>query len=251
MNENKTALTFNQWKQRLATSHSTLRGDTDATQKYYNELSQDYDALLGSWDYNTPNICAQLVNNYFEKKMKADQSKIGEKLEIYDCGCGTGLVGKYLKDLPLFKSANIHGTDIAENALEMAKERNIYENIQQWNMHCKPFPFADNFFDAVICSGVLSYVNSKPELFAEWTRIVKNGGVIAVSHRSDYLWGENRNEKKDILLWEQMVGDGNWKLIEHSEPYPYLHGNENYEQKNVTAEYLLYEVVRAKSLNTL
>ena len=67
-----------------------------SNRKYVEELfdvfASDFDAVLKDLDYDSPNIIARYLKEYFNK----NNSKI---LSFLDLGCGSGLCGKHLKKI--------------------------------------------------------------------------------------------------------------------------------------------------------
>lgn len=102
-------------------------------------------------------------------------------INVLDLGCGTG---RHV--IPLSKEGfSVYGIDIAQNALEVTKERlekeglkaeltigNIYERL----------PHEDNFFDGVISIKVLHHgtVSQIKGLIKEIERIMKPGGALMI-----------------------------------------------------------------------
>ena len=51
-----------------------------------------------------------------------------ENAEVFDMGCGTGLVGQYLTE---FGFKNIDGVDASAGMLERAKEKSCYRLLEE------------------------------------------------------------------------------------------------------------------------
>ena len=65
----------------------------DGIVEHYNELAVNYEAIYLKAGFHDPKKCAELTTETYTMlgKEKGD-------VDILDLGCGTGLVGKYLKD---------------------------------------------------------------------------------------------------------------------------------------------------------
>ncbi len=99
---------------------------------------------------------------------------------ILDFGCASGR--------QLFAiSKNIkagYGLDIAQNFIDMANqyktERGI-NNLFFQKSDIDQIPFADNFFDKIICGEVLEHVFDKDIALRELLRILKPGGILVIT----------------------------------------------------------------------
>src|SRR5437016_11710330 len=84
--------------------------------------------------------------------------------EIIDVGCGTGAILKRLGN----SEKNV-GIDLAPEAISFCQQRGL-NNVRQGDISA--LPFADNSFDALICSSVL---------YHRWVADV--GGALREMHR--------------------------------------------------------------------
>ncbi len=147
---------------------------TDSTEvmRQYDEMAPAYDeTLLSEWGYRAPAIAAELLARY-----------VGLQSTILDVGCGTGLTGSKSQRVGF---ETIHGTDISMPSLENAASKGTYRSLVRANL-LEPLPFSDNTFDAAICVGVLSYITGDI-LFRELCRVVRKGGILLLSHRTDLI----------------------------------------------------------------
>lgn len=97
----------------------------------YDNFSSRYeDYLENKQKYRAPELLAKVIAKYIQ-----DTNEDASDKRVLDLGCGTGLVGIYLKQLVAFKS--LTGVDISTKMLELAKEleidnKPIYTDMQ----HC-------------------------------------------------------------------------------------------------------------------
>ena len=77
--------------------------------EHYDELSNHYEQVYLRAGYHDPLKCAELANEQLSDKK--------ETAEIFDMGCGTGLVGQYMKEMGYTK---IVGVDASKGMLEKA-----------------------------------------------------------------------------------------------------------------------------------
>lgn len=126
-----------------------------------------------------PKTCEQL--SYLTRKahvLRMLDRIPGSKGKILDIGCGPGI---YTRDL-LLRGWEVWGMDLSPKMLEQAKEsikdlpsasRAHFSTGQMENLAFDP-----SFFDAVICIGVLPYVDSLEKAVLEVSRILKPGGFV-------------------------------------------------------------------------
>ena len=105
---------------------------------------------------------------------------------LLDLGCGEG---RHSISAYLLADAEIVGLDLGLKDLKTAKERLMdfptppskggYCAFIQGSGHELPFP--DNAFDHVICSEVLEHIPDYPSFLREINRVLKPGGLFAVS----------------------------------------------------------------------
>ena len=104
---------------------------------------------------------------------------------LLDMGCGEGRhsIGAYIET-----QANILGLDLSMKDLKIAQKRlndfdtsNIKSVCQFGEADIVSIPLLDSSLDAVICSEVLEHVNSPQESIKELIRVLKPGGILALS----------------------------------------------------------------------
>ena len=94
---------------------------------------------------------------------------------ILDAGCGTGAILQRLGN----PDKNL-GIDLAPEAITFCRERGL-ENVQQADI-CD-LPFADNSFDAVICSSVIyhEWVSDVGAAIREMRRVLRPAGLLIIN----------------------------------------------------------------------
>jgi len=190
-----------------------IEGTTDSTEveHYYDSWAEKYNEDLEEWDYRAPTCAAELLQLYVPRSQT-----------ILDAGCGTGLTGKALK---LAGYNNISGIDLSRTSLNIAEQLNIYNCLLTHDMQ-QPLPFSGDNFDALICIGVLTYIENSRTLFKEFCRIVRPGGYIIFSQRSDLF---------DSLCFRDIIAsleeERIWDKINITEPQAYLPQNKDFTDK--------------------
>ena len=182
--------------------------DSAEVMQQYDELAPTYDdTLLNDWGYQAPAVAADLLARYVDLKST-----------ILDVGCGTGLTGRELKRVGF---ETLRGVDISAPSLESAARKAVYESLVRTDL-LKPLPFANNSFDGAVCVGVLSYITGDG-LFREMCRVVRPGGALVLSHRTDLVV-----ERKFGQLLASLEAEGLWSAQQTSANLPYLPGHPDF-----------------------
>ena len=115
-----------------------------------------------------------------------DKLNINAGDTVLDIGCGEGRhsIGLYVD-----REVNAIGIDLSMEDMKTAKNRIKDFSITETNTSScvfgagdiKSLPFEDNLYDAVICSEVLEHLESLDDAVSEIVRVLKPGGVLAVS----------------------------------------------------------------------
>jgi len=173
-------------------------------QTYYDNMAEDYEAVVRGWGYNSPEVVADKVAELI------DETKISST-KILDLGCGDGLVGEALK---VRGFNNISGYDISEKMVELALSRNVYQVAKQADLN-KPLDLPPASFDVITCVGVTTYIQTG--VLKDWLRILKTGGYCVFTVKSGIL--DKWKATQDML-----EARGDWKSVYISKPLYYLPG---------------------------
>lgn len=135
------------------------------------------DHLQGRLKYQTPAlICEQIF-------------KLGppRNLDVLDLGCGTGLCGPLLK--PLARSMT--GVDLSPKMLEMARKRELYDELVCSDLSDFLAPHTASF-DLVVATDVFIYVGALETVFQATRHAVRPGSLFAFSFET--------SEEQDLVL---------------------------------------------------
>lgn len=182
--------------------------DSATVMQQYDEMAPTYDdTLLHDWGYQAPAVAAGLLARYVDLKST-----------ILDVGCGTGLTGQELKRVGF---ETLRGVDISAPSLENAARKAVYDSLLRTDL-LKPLPFANNSFAGAVCIGVLSYITGDG-LFREMCRVVRPGGALVLSHRTDLVV-----ERDFGRLLASLEAEGLWSALQTSANLPYLPGHPDF-----------------------
>lgn len=134
---------------------------------------------------------------------------------VLDLGCGTGPVLSELRKHGFVCT----GLELSLDMIERARARLRSMNLDDGDLHhgdCRRTPFADASFDAVVCLGVISYVEAYTEVLKEIERLLKPGGYVLLSFRNHF----NRTLWDPYAAVEMLVRAATGRL----RPEPYVIG---------------------------
>ena len=168
--------------------------------EHYDELSSHYEEIYLRAGWHDPLKCAELT-----KVCIGDENVAN--VQVFDMGCGTGLVGQYLKERG-FKT--IVGVDASKGMLDKAETKNVYTELKEFFLGTPetfPVEFHDRF-EAVTASGILAEGHLDNKVFDEMLMCLKQGGYAIFATRTMYLTKYNYCEKI-----KELEDQGKWKLI--------------------------------------
>jgi methyltransferase-like protein 27 len=201
-----------------------LAGPTspDEVRRHYDEWSPDYDDTLRGWGYEAPARAARLLLD-----------RAGGGAHVLDAGCGTGLVGAALRAGG--HRGGIVGADLSERSLVVARARGVYHEVVAADLHAT-LPFDAGRFDAVVCVGVLTYVPDTEAIWREFARVVRPGGWVVCTQRSD-VWTQRACDQAA----QRLERDGTWTVALLTPPLDYLPGNPDFG-RDIGVRYLAARV---------
>lgn len=186
-----------------------LSRNSDDVARYYDEWADGYDEALARWRYEAPEQVAA--------RMRA---ALAPDAVILDAGCGTGLSGKALAAAG-FEA--IDGMDVSRRSLAIADELQVYRSLEHVDMQRLPLPCGDDVYDGLACVGVLTYVPNSADILREFCRVLKPGGFMVLTQRSDLL-----AERDFAATLEELQAAGLLADSRISDPMPYLPDNEEF-----------------------
>jgi len=111
--------------------------------------------------------------------------------KVLDLGCGKG---RYLKNLcKEYPELNYYGVDLSEKVMSY-----IADDVVKKQGSITEVPYADNFFDIVVCNEALEHAMNVKGAIAEIHRVLKIDGKVIIIDKNKRFF-----RKMKILKWEQ------------------------------------------------
>lgn len=126
-------------------------------------------------------------------------------IRVLDIGCGSGYTLMILKDI--YPNMEAYGTDIVKT-LDLPEFVLFYPIDLETDM----LPFNEDFFDFVICHGVIEHIRNVTGLFSEAYRVLKKGGIF-------HLLTENYTTVFLPSVFINKHGVNFWDDYTHLRPY--------------------------------
>lgn len=114
---------------------------------------------------------------------------------VLDIGAGTGLLGLALAAAGV---AQIHGTDISAKMLEVARRKSVYDMLFVGDL-TQTLPVVAGSYSGAVSSGAFTHGHLGPEVLDEVLRVVKSGGLIAISINAAHYKGRGFEAKIESI----------------------------------------------------
>jgi predicted TPR repeat methyltransferase len=136
---------------------------------FHDAYAAEYDAQVAAHDCHV----AELMFGLAYERVQPGQ-------RLLDAGIGSGLCAR------LFAKAGlkVHGMDFSPVMLEICSTKGFAASLKRHDLQAAPWPYADGEFDHVVCCGVLHFIDELHPIFAEVSRVLRNGGLFAFTTRA-------------------------------------------------------------------
>lgn len=163
--------------------------DTPIALDAYEAMADRYNARIETAPYNA----------YLERPAILSLLPEVKGKHVLDAGCGPG----FYAELLLEKGATVTAIDVSPKMITLTKQRlGNRATIQRVNLE-EPLNFlTDQSVDVVFSSLVLDYVKNWNSLFAEFNRILRNGGYFLFSTEHPFAKFKYRDHPEKEILSE-------------------------------------------------
>jgi ubiquinone/menaquinone biosynthesis C-methylase UbiE len=145
----------------------------DGVKRVFSERASAWAACYSEGESGSASARNLMTRRRFALQMVEAGVPRGSK--ILDAGCGPGEMAAALMQ----QGYEVWGLDIAEPMIRHARERCGADRFRVGDIERIPFP--DNTFDAVVCLGVLEYLDTDAQALREIERVLKPGGKAVLS----------------------------------------------------------------------
>lgn len=173
----------------------------DERRKAYNDWAGDYDKDVSQFGIQLPYVGACVFSRFVDL----------EAGPILDAGCGTGM---HTLPLSLMGYAGFHGIDLSDGMLAIAKQRNIYDDLQRMALGGE-LDFDTDAFAVTYSIGCLAPGNAPPHSLDEFVRVTRPGGLVIWSthaHLNERTRPYHEYRNKLTIL-------GKWGLEYETDPF--------------------------------
>ncbi len=144
--------------------------------EFFDGVAPTYEFTQQSRSYQLPALTHQLLHPEMEQ--------LTQLHDLVDLGCGTGLCGAQFRE----EFVNVVGVDVSNGMLDVAYRkidsrgvkiftRLVHKDLRS-HLHAEE---AENSFDVALCLSVLPYLGDVEAAFAGVQRVLRPGGLFAVS----------------------------------------------------------------------
>lgn len=152
--------------------------------RHYDGWAQTYDSqFVEDMDYRLPERVAEAF------------ARAGPEAPVLDVGAGTGLVGDALARLGV---GPVDGTDISPGMLEEAVKKGIYGRLFAGDLLAR-LPVEDDAYGSAVSAGTFTNGHVGPGGIDEVIRVVRPGGLIALSINGEHWQKAGFAAKFDAL----------------------------------------------------
>ncbi|XP_040194226.1 methyltransferase-like protein 27 isoform X1 [Rana temporaria] len=195
--ESKTK-SLQQVRNKVASAHN----DCSPAEKlqFYNQWATQYEEDVFVLNYKAPHLAAAALASVCTVNC---DSKL-----VLDVACGTGLVAE---ELQRFGFTLFHGLDGSTGMLEVAKNKQLYQELKLCMLGQDSLPFDSDKYDAVIIVGALSDGQVPVTVVLELLRVTKPGGLVCLTTRSNVSNLMYKANLEEVM--SDMESKGHWEQI--------------------------------------
>ncbi len=136
---------------------------------------------------------------------------------LLDIGCGDGSIALQIKHA--CNAVEVYGVDQDNDSLSVAKEKGIETFIL--DVDNNPYPFPNNYFDAVFAGEVLEHLNDPDHFFEEVHRILRRQGTFVITTPNFAAWN---NRIALALAFQPFSLDNSYRHANAGKMLSFRHG---------------------------
>jgi SAM-dependent methyltransferase len=161
----------------------------------------DYERWMGRW--------SRLLAHEFLKWLN-----LPGNLRWIDVCCGSGVLSEAIAECNA--PASIVGVDVSPEQINFARQHRGRENVTFEIANAMSLPFGDASFDVAVCGFGLNYLPNPSKGLAEFQRVIRPGGVVAI-----YVWDYEQGAKFLREFWDAAAAiDGEATAFDQARRFP-------------------------------
>ncbi|MBY6160618.1 class I SAM-dependent methyltransferase [Mameliella alba] len=172
-----------------------MQNDPDLESAYGLETPDDNRRLYAQWAKSYDDAFAADLDYMLPLHVAEAYAAVAGQGPVIDLGAGTGLLGAALKTCGI---GPVDATDLSEEMLEVAASKALYRRLFQGNL-LERLPVADATYAGAASSGTFTHGHVGPEALDEVLRIVRPGGVVALSINAEHWTAKGFSARFDAL----------------------------------------------------
>lgn len=174
---------------------------------FHFEMGRSLAERLGYPPDELDHVPEEAVRSFAGVGHHLDLAGLEPGMDVLDAGSGSGM-DSFLAARRVGPSGSVRGVDMTEEQLAKAEALRARHDVAQVSFHrglLEELPFDADTFDVVLSNGVVNLAADKPSLFRGLARVVRPGGVLAIS---DIVCETALTDeiKCDTSLWAACIG---------------------------------------------
>jgi predicted TPR repeat methyltransferase len=134
---------------------------------------------------------------------------------LLDVGIGSGL-----SSIPFHKAGlKVYGLDGSSEILKVCAAKNFVVDLKQHDLRETPLPYPPGFFEHILSVAVLNSFEDLSALFAEFSRIIREGGILAFTVEDQKSGQSDHYPINRVEVTEQPEEGMAVMLYRHSDEY--------------------------------
>ncbi len=159
-----------------------MQDDPDLDAAYGLQTPEDNRRLYARWAATYDDEFAVDMDYMLPLHVAEAYAEVGGQGPVIDLGAGTGLLGAALK---ISGIGPVEATDLSQEMLDVAAKKGLYERLFTGDLLGR-LPVEDGAYAGAVSSGTFTHGHVGPEALDEVLRIVRPGGLVALSVNTEH-----------------------------------------------------------------